>query len=97
MSIELIFGVIAGAKKLYEAFAGKPVPPQVDQVIAAGRGLHDAIKDGLVSVPNEAGVPLTPAEFDAKFAAWELAQEQARTGAAERIENRPRGDATGEP
>lgn len=88
MSVALIFGLIDGAKRLYQAFSGKPVPPQIDQVISAGKGLHDAIRAGVVTVTDDDGTPLSPAAFDAKFAAWELAQEQARQGAASRLEDR---------
>lgn len=97
MSVELIFGAISGIKKLVEAFRGKPLPPQVDQVITAGKGLHDAIKAGVVKTRDERGVELTPEQFEAKFVAWEAAQLTASQGAAERLERRQRGDGTGEP
>ena len=97
MSVELIFGAIAGIKKLVEAFRGKPLPPQVDQVINAGKGLHDAIKLGVVKIRDAGGVELTPEQFEAKFVAWEAAQVAASDGAEGRLDNRPRGDGTGEP
>lgn len=90
MSVELIFGAIAGIKKLVEVFRGKPLPPQVDQVITAGKGLHDAIKAGVVKVKGDDGLELTPEQFEAKFDAWEAAQVAASQGAAGRLEHRPR-------
>lgn len=87
-----MFAVVAAAisagKALYSAFTDKPIPPSVDAVIRSSMELYTAVRSGYVRVTDDDGAEMTPAQFDAKFAAWEAAQRNAGENAAARIEQR---------
>jgi hypothetical protein len=87
----VIAAAIAAGKQLYEAFKGKPVPPRVQSAIEASTNLMESIKTGFTKVTDDDGTEMTPAEFQAKFEAWEAAQAAARAGASSRIDQRHSG------
>lgn len=88
----VIASLIAAGKQLYEAYKGKPVPERVDQAINAGTALYESIRDGVTTITDDDGTDMTAAEFEAKFAAWEAAEQAARLGAGNRIDRRHADD-----
>lgn len=84
----VIAAAISAGRALYQHYSGKPIPPSVDAMITSGSNLYKAIQEGYLRVIDDDGTLLSPAQFDAKFAAWDVAQQKAGEHAAARIDAR---------